>query len=148
MGKRRNLNGLPNSLVESYLSTLMYFDKGYMACWIWKLASELKITELEIDIINETTTPAEIKSKPIIAYLDQLRDTISKTLISNEFDSNFIVKAKFKVWITKQDAAIRQISCQGIVEDIDGRVYEGKVYNETAYPIADSLFEKIIKKIK
>jgi hypothetical protein len=137
MGKRRNLNGLPNSLVESYLSTLMYFDNGYMACWIWKRASELEITEIEIDIINGTTKPPKFKSKPIVAYLGQLRGIISKTLLSNGFDPSFIDSAKFKVWITKQDAVLRQVSCQGIVEDIDGRIYEGKVYKETAYPIAD-----------
>ena len=147
-GRRRNLNGLPNSLVQKYLSTLMYYNKGYMACWIWKRAAEKGIVELEIDIINETTNPAEMKSKAIVAYLDQLRETISQTLLSNDFDSDFITKAKFKIWISKQDAALNQISCQGIVEDVEGRIYEGKVYREKAYPITDSLFEKIFKKIK
>lgn len=148
MGRSKNLNGLPNNLVQSYFSTMNYYDKGYMPCWIWKKASELGINELEIDILNKVTIPIEMKSKPIIVYLDSLRDMIVKTLRSNQFDKNYIVTAKFRVWISKQDAAFSQVSCQGILEDIEGRIYKGKIYKERAFPVADSMFEKIIKILK
>jgi hypothetical protein len=138
MGKWRNLKGLPNSLVESYFSSMMYFDNGYMACWIWKKANELDISELEIDILNRTTKPAVLEATPITAYLSDLQLIINRTLASNNFESGFIKKAKLKVWIAKDDAVRNQVSCQGIVEDIKGRDYAGKVYQEQAYPISDS----------
>ena len=34
MGKTRNLNGTPGNLALSYLSTLGYYDGGYMADWL------------------------------------------------------------------------------------------------------------------
>lgn len=68
MGNRKHLNGLPNSLVQKYFSTMMYYDKGYMPCWIWKNASKLGIYELEIDILNKTIIPSEMSSKPISTF--------------------------------------------------------------------------------
>lgn len=73
---------------------------------------------------------------------------IFKLLASNQFNQNYIVNAKFKISISKQDAAFGQVFCQCFIEDIEGRIYEGKVYRERAFPIADSMFEKIIKRIK
>lgn len=102
---------------------------------------EKGVFELEIDIFNETTNPPEIKSKPIIAYLGQLRETLFRTLLSNNFDSDFITKAKFKIWINKQGLELNQILCQGIIEDENGKIYEGKVYKETAYPIENSILK-------
>ena len=148
MGKRKNLNGLPNNLVQSYFSTLKYYDRGYMPCWIWKRATELGIHELEIDILSKTTIPKAMKTKPITTHLDELKKMIVETLTENQFSINYIVDAKFKIWLSKQDIALNQITCQCILEDINGRKYIGKVYKERAYPIADSMFEKIIKLIK
>ena len=148
MGKRRNLNGLPNGLVQSYFSTLNYYDKGYMPCWIWKKAIEFGVYEFEIDVLNKTTAPMKMNSKPIIMYLDDLKEIIIKTLKSNQFDKNYIVSARLKIQISKQDVALSQVSCQGILEDKEGRIYTGKVYKERAFPIADSLFEKIFKLMK
>lgn len=148
MGKKKNLKGLPNILVQSYFSTLSYYDKSYMACWIWKNAFDLKVYEIEIDILNKTTFPIEMKSKPIIFYLDKIQDIIKNTLLSNQLDKNYIVSAKFNVRISNQDAALSEVSCQGILEGIDSRIYEGKIYKERAFLIADSMFEKIIKLMK
>jgi hypothetical protein len=49
MAKRRNLKGLPNSLTQRYFSTLVYFDGGYMADWIWNTAEKSGTTENIID---------------------------------------------------------------------------------------------------
>lgn len=145
MGKKKNLNGLANSLVQSYFSTLCYYDRGYMPCWIWKQASELGITELEIDILNKTTTPAEMSSKPILAYLDKLEAIISKTLASNQFEQDFFTEAKLVIEINMLDATLNQVSCQGVLKDKEGKIYKGKIIKDTAYPIADTMFEKIKK---
>lgn len=42
MAKAKNLNGLPGNLAFSYLSTLGYYDGGYMAVWINYVAREKK----------------------------------------------------------------------------------------------------------
>lgn len=73
---------------------------------------------------------------------------IFKTLTTNHIDNNYIASAKFKVWISKEDALYNQVSCQGILEDIEGRRYIGKTYKERAFPVADSLFQKIINSIR
>ena len=97
MGKRRNLNGLPNSLEQRYFSTLFWWDKAYMADWIWNAANEKGVTDIEIDILRDTVDPEELEIKPIIAQLNQLRETIKATLDSNDFPTNFIVDAKIKI---------------------------------------------------
>ncbi len=133
MGKRRNLNGLPNSLVERYFSTLFYLDKGYMSDWIWNAANEKNIIDIEIDIINETVSPAELQIRPITIQLQELRETIDKTLIKQRFDADFITEAKFIIFISQRQKVLKLFTCQAILKDIEGRVYAGKVYTERAY---------------
>ena len=58
MAKAKNLNGLPGNLAFSYLSTLGYYDGGYMADWINYVAREKNIANIEIDILNKDIIPA------------------------------------------------------------------------------------------
>lgn len=140
MGKRRNLNGLPNSLEQRYFSTLFWWDKAYMADWIWNAANEKGVTDIEIDILRDTVDPKELEIKPITAQLSRLRDTIKTTLDSNDFPTNFIVDAKFKIYISQKHKALRLLSCQATVTDVNGRVYEGKNYTEQAYETPFKVF--------
>lgn len=148
MGRVKTLNGIPNEVVQKYLSTLMYYDKGYMADWIWKKMNELKISEAEIDLFNETTNPTELKTKPIIAYLFELRELIQKQLKIKNFESDYFRKGSLKITIDKIGEPFGIVSIQCILVNIDNRQFVGNVYQERTYPIADSLFEKIIGKIK
>jgi len=148
MGRIRTLNGIPNELVQKYLSTLMYYDKGYMADWIWKKMNELKITTAEIDLFNETTNPTELKTKPIVAYLYELRELIKKQLIIKKFDSDYLNKGSFKISIDKLGEPYGIVTIQCVLENKENRQFHGKTYQERTYPIADSFFEKIIKGIK
>ena len=96
MAKRKNIKGLPNSLVQRYFSTLFWWDKAYMADWICNASSEKQITSLEIDILNQTVFPTDLQIKPIVGHLPKLKETIEKTLESNGFQNNYITTAKFK----------------------------------------------------
>lgn len=82
MGKIRNLNGLPNSLVESYFSTLGYYHKGYMADRVYYAAREKNLLNLEINILKETVFPERLNIKALSYRLNSLKDTIEKTLVA------------------------------------------------------------------
>ena len=140
MGKKRDLNGLPNSLEQRYFSTLFWWEKAYMADWIWNAANEKEVTDIEINIIQDTVEPKELEIKPIIAQLARLRETIHTTLNSAGFSADVIVDARFKIYISQQFKPLRLLTCQAIVIDRDGRVYEGKTYTEKAYEVPFKVF--------
>jgi len=60
MGKTRNLNGIPGNLALSYLSTLGYYDGGYMADWLNFIARDKNVKEIEIDILNSGIVGVEM----------------------------------------------------------------------------------------
>jgi hypothetical protein len=149
MGKKRNLNGLPNSLEQSYFSTLFYWHKGYMADWIWNAANEKEVTDIEIDILNKKVKPTDLEIEPIIAQLFRLQETIEKTLKSNGFSPDFITEAKFNIYISQKYKAQKLFSCQAIVTDRDGKNYEGKTFTEKAYESSFRVFPiSLSKRIK
>ena len=139
MGKKRNLNGLPNSLIERYFSTLFHWDKAYMADWIWNAATEKGFKDIEIDVLKIEVCPKEIQIKPITGQLHRLHETIVATLRANNFPTDFIIDARFKI-IVRPNRAHRLLFCQGTVTDKDGRVYEGKVYTQVAYEATFTVF--------
>lgn len=139
MGKKRNLNGLPNNLVQRYFSTLFYWRTGYMPDWIWYAAQEKSIVNIEIDILNGTVYPEEMQFNAITAQLPKLAETITNTLDSNGFNKEFIVEAKIYI-IISQDK--KQLSGAGKIKDIDGRIYEGKSITENAYNKPFSIYPK------
>ena len=141
MGKRRNLNGLPNTLEQRFFSTLFWWEKAYMADWIWNAANEKGVKDLVIDILHNTVVPRELEIKPFVAQLAGLRDTIVKTLTRNDFPPDFIVDAKFTIFISQQHKALRLFSCKATLTDKEGRVYEGKTYTEKAYEMSSKVFQ-------
>ena len=147
MARIRSLNGLPNEITQMYLSTLRYYDKGYMMDWIAKRLMELKINSVELDLYSESSTPINFISNPIKYYFKELRKHITKTLVSNGFDDKYISQGIFKIHISNIDHAFGKVSIQCILTNIDNHKFVGKVYSEKTYPIAESLFEKIIKKL-
>lgn len=52
MPKTNNLNGLPNNLAMSYLSTLSYYKGGYMVDWLVHVGKIEGVTSLEIYILS------------------------------------------------------------------------------------------------
>jgi hypothetical protein len=141
MAKKRNLNGLPNSLEQRYFSTLFYYHRAYMADWIWNAAHAKGISDIEIDILNDTVAPRQLQIKPIIAQLKELRETIQLTLMKQQFPPGFIAQAVFKISIDPTDR-FRYFTCIPSVTDIEGKVYEGKKYTEQAMEDPFDVFEE------
>lgn len=149
MAKKRNLNGLPNNLIQQYFSTLFHYDKGYMADWIFNASKELQISNIEIDIINQTVNPPELQIKPITSPLIYLLQTIEKELIINGFESGFIVNAKFDILTSQKDRALKTINCLAVLVDKDGKTYKSKLYQENAYETDFTVFKPtIIQRLK
>jgi hypothetical protein len=146
---RKNLSGLPNSLVQRYFSTLFYWNGGYMADWIWNAANEKKITDIEIDILTDHVKPKVLQIKPIVGHLPKLRETIQTTLKSNDLPGDFIKETKFIIYISQKHKTSRLLTCQGMVRDQEGKEYVGKIYTEKAYENPYRVFPlSMIQKLK
>lgn len=103
-----------------------------MADWIWNEANILGVTDIEIDILNDSVAPKEMQIRPIIAQLERLRETIATSLTSNDFPLDFIVDARFTINIPQAWKTQRLLLCKVTMTDKDGRLYEGKTYTEQA----------------
>jgi len=133
MAKKKNLNGIPNNLIQQYFSTLFYYDKGYMADWIWNAAKEKNISDIQIDIINKTVTPKDLQIQPLTAQLIKLQQTIRKELVNNGFSYDFIVKGKFEIYISPENKVQKTFDVSVTLEDKDGKNYRSKPHAEIAY---------------
>lgn len=148
MAKRKNINGLPNNLIQQYFSTLFYWDGGYMADWIWNASKEKGISEIEIDILNKSASPTSINIKQITTFLDRLRTTIDKELSNNGFETDFIISAKFDICISSRFKAQRLLTCTATLIDKEQRIYKSKTYTEKSYEDGFTVFrEPLTEKI-
>jgi len=141
LGKRKNLNGLPNSLTQRYFSTLFYYRKAYMSDWILNASSEIGISNLTIDLINETVEPKEMEIKPILAHLPSLKETIYVTLKNEKFESDFIKSGIFKIELSEK---YNFLNCTTILKDKEGKEYIGKTYTEYSYEKKFKVFKTTI----
>lgn len=144
MSKRKNINGIPNNLIQQYFSTLFYWNGGYMADWIWSASTEKNVSEIEIDILNKKVLPNTIEIKQITTYLDRLKTTISKELINNGFEEDFIVSAKFDIYISEKFRTQKLLTCIATLIDKEQRIYKSKTYTEKAYEDTLTVFKKPI----
>ena len=133
MASTKKLNGLPNNLVQQFFSTMFYYDKGYMADWIWHTAVHNNVDTVDIDIINEKVIPTSLEIKPIGSQLYRLRETIKTVLTTNDFPADFIAKATFHIKLLKDSKTNRFIEIRCTTVDINGKKYEGQHYSEEAY---------------
>jgi hypothetical protein len=127
MAKTKNLNGIPNNLAKSYLSTYGYYQGGYMADWINYIAREKNISEIEIDILNKKVTPKEANIKPLISDLEKLKNIIKIELKNCGFEISFIKIAKMRFEIPLNTPNINPIVyCYPHLEDENGKIYKPK----------------------
>ncbi len=127
MGKTRNLKGIPGNLALSYLSTLRYFDGGYMADWLNYIARDKNVKEIEIDILNSRIQPEETAIEPLKAELKKLRRILEKELSNNGFKMNFIKKAVMKFEIPIDNPRFKNtVYCYPFIEDENGKIYKPK----------------------
>jgi len=137
MGKTRNLNGIPGNLALSYLSTLGYYDGGYMADWLNHIARDKNVKEIEIDILNNRIEPKEADIKPLKTDLNKLRGILKKELSNNGFEMGFIKNAVLKFEIPIDNPRFKNtIYCYPFIEDETGKIYKPKKrIIETAYVV-------------
>lgn len=101
-----------------------------MSDWILNASSEIGISELTIDFINDTVEPKELETKPILAHLPTLRETIFVTLKNENFESDFIKSGIFKMELSEK---YNFLNCTAILIDKEGKQYIGKTYTEFSY---------------
>ena len=131
MAKPRLINGLPHDLVQSFFSTLNYWEKGYMSDWIVNAAQGLKIQKIRIDIVNKAIDPKEIEIKPILYNIKELDKIIDKVLLNAGLTRRFIQQAYFDIDIFDD----RYLKCQTIIIAEDGKIYQAKDYIEKSFEI-------------
>ena len=136
--KTKILNVLSYNLAQSYFSTLCYYEKGYMSDWIVNCGIDLKIDKVEIDILNKQIQPTELNIKPLLVYLDSLKQIIDKTLESNDIPQEFIVEAKFITKINEK----RELICENFVKGENGQTFKTKDYEENSLEIFET---KLVK---
>ncbi|WP_152557425.1 hypothetical protein [Nonlabens tegetincola] len=149
MPKVNRLNGLPNTITQQFFSTTFYYRKGYMGDWIFNSASEKNVSELTLDFWNNTVEPNVLEIKPILRQLPRLKETVWKTLKSQNFESDFIRSGISNIKMGK--TGYRYLYCKTILTDKNGKEYIGKEYLESVYEDKFQVFKpnliKVIKKI-
>lgn len=145
MGKTRNLNGTPGNLALSYLSTLGYYDGGYMADWLNFIARDKNVKKIEIDILNDKIKPKEADITPLKADLKKLRGILEKDLSNSGFKLDFIKKAVMEFEIPIDNPRIKNtVYCYPFIEDKNGKIYKSKKrIIETAYEVNFNSIKKI-----
>jgi len=149
MAKKKSLNGIPGNLALSYLSTLRYYDGGYMADWLNFIARDKNVKEIEIDIFTKKITPKETDIKPLKADLNKLREILNKDLSNNGFETDFITKAIMKFEVPIDNVRIRNtVYCYPFIEDKSGKIYKPKKrIIETAYEVDFNPIKKLEIKV-
>lgn len=129
MAKPKALNGLPHDLVQSFFSTLRYWEKGYMSDWIVNAAIGLKINKINIDIINKTINPSEFAIRPLLFNINELERIIDKAVLHAGLTRDFIKHAEFEIDILDN----RCLKCKTTVIAENGKTYQTKDYIEQSY---------------
>lgn len=145
MPKVNRLNGLPNTITQQFFSTTFYYSKGYMADWVFNALSEKNVRELTIDFWNNEIVPDELEIKPILKQLPRLKETVWRTLKSQNFESDFIRSGILKIKMGK--TGYRYLYCKTILTDKNGKEYIGKEYTESVYEDEFQVFKPNIKQV-
>lgn len=145
MPKVNRLNGLPNTITQQFFSTTFYYSKGYMADWVFNALSEKNVRELTIDFWNNEIVPDELEIKPILKQLPRLKETVWRTLKSQNFESDFIRRGILKIKMGK--TGYRYLYCKTILTDKNGKEYIGKEYTESVYEDEFQVFKPNIKQV-
>lgn len=149
MPKVNRLNGLPNTITQQFFSTTFYYSKGYMADWVFNTSSEKNVRELTIDFWNNKIVPNELEIKPILKQLPRLKETVWRTLKSQNFESDFVRSGILK--IKMGETGYRYLYCKTILTYKNGKEYIGKEYTESVYEDKFQVFKpniiQVIKKL-
>ena len=97
--------------------------------------------------MGSQVNPKELEIKPIISQLPRLKETVYKTLKSQNFETDFITNGFMKIRMGK--TGYRYLYCKTILIDKNGIEHIGKEYTESVYEDNFKVFKSnIVESIK
>jgi hypothetical protein len=142
MPKRRNLNGIPHNITQSFFGTERYYSCGYMGDWLLNAARQLNLTKASLNVLQASFSPAELNIHPLTLNAKTLKEIIDKELLANGFDTDFIAEAHIDFQFPDPRLYRTTIYCFPYLIDKDGRRYEaGRVMAEGLEPNFDPFDE-------
>jgi hypothetical protein len=142
MPKRKNLNGLPHNLINSYFGTLAYYKCGYMADWLANVARHLNINEAILDLLNVTIDPPEFNIRPLLINLAYLKPIIERELKGNGFSPDYIIDAKIRILFLNAENNRQIMHCFTTLKGRDGNIIESGPIVEVAFETSFNPFDE------
>ncbi|MDR3712854.1 MAG: hypothetical protein P4L51_08565 [Puia sp.] len=124
MPRRRNLNGIPHNITQSFFGTERYYSRGYMGDWLLNAARKLSLRKASLNVLDATFQPEELNIRPLVFHAKTLKDIIDKELSANGFPTDFIAEAHIDFQFPDQALYGRTIYCLPYLIDKDGRRYQ------------------------
>jgi hypothetical protein len=153
MPRRRDLNGLPHDMTQSFFSTLRYDGKGYVADNLFNAAKVLGIRTVKLDILNVSVEPVEVGNIFLLKELKSLKGMMEIVVQHKGWSYDFIEVAVMKIAIPDPALYAKTFYCYTTLIDRDGKTYDsGKVIisaNEQPYnPLLPTAKGSLWNKIK
>jgi hypothetical protein len=126
MPKRRNLNGIPHNMTQSFFGTERYHVCGYMGDWLLNAARELKLSTASLDALRGSFDPQGLNIHPLTHHAKTLQDIIEKELLQNGFEADYIVQAHIDFQFPDPNRYRSTIYCYPYLVDKNGKRYESK----------------------
>ena len=143
MPRRKNLNGIPHNITQSFFGTERYYKCGYMGDWLLNAARQLNLSSASLDVVKGSFEPEELNIHPLIYNAKTLKDIIEKELLANGFDVDFIVKAHIDFQFPDHKLYRSTIYCFPYLIDKDGRRYESGRIIADGYEPSFNPFNKL-----
>lgn len=123
MPKRKNLNGIPHNITKSFFGTERYYSVGYMGDWLLNAATQLKLTEASLDVMQASFSPEKLNIRPLTLNAQELKGIINKELKANGFEQDFIKEAVIDFQFPDPKTNNTRFYCFPYLIDIDGKRY-------------------------
>ncbi len=149
MPRRRNLNGIPHNITQSFFGTERYYSCGYMGDWLLNAARQLNLTKASLNVLQVSFNPTELNILPLTLNAKSLKEIVYKELSANGFDKDFIKEVHIDFQFPDPKLYRTTIYCFPFLIDKEGRRYEtGRVIAEALEPNFDAFDELNIHPIK
>ncbi len=118
-----DLSSLPLNLIKNYFRALGYYDQRYVEEWIVSKSQETGGKEFSVDLITNSITPKTFDIKEIRYPIGYAKNSITKTLESNNLSPDYVYKADLNIQIINDT-----VYCTAIVVDINDKDYSYESY--------------------
>lgn len=78
MPRRKNLNGIPHNITQSFFGTERYYRCGYMGDWLLNAARKPNITKASLNVLQASFSPTELNIHPLTYNAKTLKTVIDK----------------------------------------------------------------------